>query len=168
MRSSVTKSSQRLFYQSVIIMEPLQNDTQSNIASSPVPSTTELGPAGLLLCRDLIFITKVTGTAQTLGYHMQVAGDVRSAESAIETLRPQVIFVDLTAGELAALEALGDYIKFAGPDVWFVAFGPHVEEEALAAAKAAGCQAVLPRSKFAADLPRLMRWYFSRRPGDGC
>ena len=166
MTRSVTKSSQRFFDQSVIIMEPLQNDTQSNIASSPIPSTT--GPAGLLLCRDLIFTTKVTGTAQALGYHMQVASDTRSAQSAIKTLCPQVIFVDLTAGELVASGALGEYIKLAGPQIWFVAFGPHVDEEALAMAKAAGCQVVLPRSKFAGDLPRLMHWYFSRRPGDDC
>jgi hypothetical protein len=63
---------------------------------------------------------------------------------------------------------MSGYFKLAGPDVWFVAFGPHVDEEALAAAKAAGCQVVLPRSKFASDLPRLMRWYFSQRPGDDC
>jgi hypothetical protein len=168
MRRSVTKSSQRFFYQSVIIMEPLRNDTQSMIASSPAPTTTKPGPAGLLLCRDLIFTTKVTGTAQALGYHIQVAGDARSAQSVIESLCPRVIFIDLTAGELVSLQALSDYFKLAGPDVWFVAFGPHVEEEALATAKAAGCQVVLPRSKFAGDLPRLMQWYFNRRPGDGC
>jgi hypothetical protein len=149
-------------------MESLKNDGQSMIASAHVPITEEPGSAGLLLCRDLIFITKVTGTAQALGYQIYVAGDIRSAQLAIERLCPRVIFIDLTAGDLAAVPALSEYLKLAGPDVWFVAFGPHVEEEALAAAKAAGCQAVLPRSKFAGDLPRLMQCYFSRRPGDGC
>ena len=138
------------------------------IALSPAPVVNKPGPAGLLLCRDLIFTTKVIGTAQAPGYYIQVASDTRAAQSAIETLRPQVIFVDLTAGELVAPQALSDYLMLAGPAVWFVAFGPHVEEAALAAAKAAGCQAVLPRSKFAGDLPRLMQLYFSRRPGDGC
>jgi hypothetical protein len=166
MRRSVTKRSQRLFYQSVIIMEPLQNDSPPPIVLSHVESAGEVGPTGLLLCRDLIFTTKVAGTAKALGYHVQVVGDARSAQSAIVTLRPQVIFIDLTSGELVASEALRDYFKLAGPDVWFVAFGPHVEEEALASAKAAGCQVVLPRSKFAGDLPKLMQSYFSRRPGD--
>jgi hypothetical protein len=108
------------------------------------------------------------GTAQALGYHIQVAGDARAVQLAIEALCPQVVFIDLTAGELVAPQALSNYLKLAGPGVWFVAFGPHVEEAALAAAKAVGCQVVLPRSKFAGDLPRLMQSYFSRRPGDGC
>ena len=130
------------------------------IALSPAPTTAKPDPTGLLLCRDLIFTTKVMGTAKALGYHVQVAGDVRSAQSAIETLCPRVIFIDLTAGELVAPQALSHYLKLAGPDVWFVAFGPHVDEAALAAAKAAGCQVVLPRSKFAGDLPRLMQLVF--------
>ena len=119
---------------------------------------------GILLCRDLIFTTKVQGTAQALGYHLEVIGDVSKAKSAIGRLHPQVIFVDLTAGNLSDPGSLSDYIKLAGPDVWLVAFGPHVEKEALARAKAAGCQVVLPRSKFAEDLPRLMRSYYNFRP----
>lgn len=138
------------------------------VASSSASTTGNSKPAGLLLCRDLIFTNKVTGTAQALGYHIQVAGDAKSAALAIETLHPRIIFIDLTAGELVAPHALSGYFKLADPDVWFVAFGPHVDEEALAAAKAAGCQVVLPRSKFAGDLPRLMRLYFSQHPGDDC
>ena len=65
------------------------------------------------------------------------------ARSLIETSQPRVVFIDLTAGEMAAPGALIAYQKLAGPDAWFVAFGPHVEAEALAAAKAAGCQVVL-------------------------
>ncbi len=168
MGRSVNQKSLQRFYRSSIIMEPLQNDAQPMIALSPAPTIAKHSPAGLLLCRDLIFTTKVRATAQALGFHIQVAGDAQAVQSAIETLCPQVIFIDLTAGELVAPQALSDYLKLAGPDVWFVAFGPHVEEAALAAAKAAGCQVVLPRSKFAGDLPKLMQSYFSRRPGDGC
>jgi hypothetical protein len=59
---------------------------------------------------------------------------------------------------------MSEYVKLAGPNVWVIAFGPHVEEEALAEAKAAGCQVVLPRSKFAGSLPTLMQLYFSHEP----
>ena len=34
-----------------------------------------------------------------------------------------------------------------------VAYGSHVDAEALRAARAAGCDPVLPRSKFVDDLP---------------
>lgn len=120
---------------------------------------------GILLCRDLIFTTKVQGTAQALGYHLEVISDVFRAKSAIESLHPQVIFIDLTAGKLSDPDVVSEYVKLAGPDVWLVAFGPHVDGEALAKAKAVGCQIVLPRSKFADNLPTLMRSYYSQRPG---
>jgi len=123
--------------------------------------TTDPESTGLLLCRDLIFTTKVKETAAALGYQIQVAGNPLLARSLIESSRPRVVFVDLTAGEMVAPGALSDYRKLAGPDVWFVAFGPHVEAESLTAARTAGCQAVLTRSKFTAELPELMRIYFS-------
>ena len=126
------------------------------------------------MSRDLIFTSKVKGTAAELGYPMMVAGALSQARSMIEACRPQVVLVDLTAGELVTPAALGAYQAIAGPDAWFVAFGPHVDVEALAAARAAGCHDVLPRSRFAAELSDLMRRYFSqpatrnrRMPADG-
>ena len=123
---------------------------------------------GLLLCSDLIFTIKVKGTAQALGYNLEIIGDVFRAKSAIETLHPRVIFIDLAAGKLSAPESLREYVRLAGPDVWFVAFGSHVEKETLAEAKAAGCQVVLPRSKFAANLPALMQMYYCQSPENSC
>jgi len=129
-----------------------------------LPSSISSDPnqIGLLLSRDLIFTTKIQGTAQALGYRVEVIGDLVQARSKIETLRPRLIFVDLTAGELSAPHAIAEYARLVGPDVWLVAFGSHVEREALDRAKAAGCQHALPRSKFAGDLPALLRFYFTR------
>jgi len=141
-------------------MEPPRNEPQP--VPSPDPPLAEPGPTGLLLCRDLIFTTKVRGTAEALSYRILVASDQSLVMSLIERWHPRVVFVDLTAGEVAAPGALIAYQKLAGPDAWFVAFGPHVEEDALVAAKAAGCQVVMPRSKFSAELPELMRRYFNR------
>ena len=124
-------------------MNPLQNDTQSMTAHCPAPTTVQSNPAGLLLSRDLIFTTKVLGTAHALGYHIQVAGDTQSAQLAIERLCPQVVFVDLTAGEFVCRQNPERLCQARRrPDVWFVTLGPHVEEAALTAAKAAGCPVV--------------------------
>ena len=60
-------------------------------------------------------------------------------------------------GEPAALRRLPEAGRAGDP---FVAFGSHVDTEALAAAGAAGCDPVLPRSKFSAELPDLIRRYF--------
>jgi hypothetical protein len=113
-----------------------------------------------LLSRDLIFTSKVTGTARELGYRVLVAGNLPLASAMIEQWRPRVVFVDLAAGDLVAPGALAAYQVLAGAGTAFVAFGSHVDTEALAAARAAGCTEVMPRSKFAAELPGLIRRYF--------
>jgi len=112
-----------------------------------------------------MFTAKVTGTAGELGYSMRVAGDAATALALIRELRPRLILVDLAAGELAAPQALAEYRQLAGPSAWLVAVGPHVDAERLAQARAAGCDLALPRSKFSADLPALLRRWLDR-PAD--
>jgi DNA-binding NarL/FixJ family response regulator len=126
----------------------------------PVPGPEGTEPAGLLLSRDMIFTSKVTGTARELGHRVMVAGNSALAAAMIEQWRPKVIFVDLAAGELVAAPALTAYQKAAPPGTPFVAFGSHVDTAALDAARDAGCDPVMPRSKFSAELPALIRHYF--------
>jgi hypothetical protein len=120
-----------------------------------------VGSSGVLVSRDLIFVTKIKATAASLGYAMLVAGTQPEAESMITTYRPPVVMVDLTAGEMAASTALKAYRELASVDTWLIAFGPHIDTDALAAAKTAGFHVVLPRSQFTTKLPELLRQYFS-------
>jgi DNA-binding NarL/FixJ family response regulator len=143
-------------------MHSPQHEPQS--IGIPARASAGSGSHGLLLSRDLIFTTKIKATAAELGYQIHVASDVILAESLIANHRPQVILIDLTAGDLCALSALCAYRKLAGSDAWFVAFGPHVDAGALARAKAAGCQATMPRSRFASELPELIQRYFGQSP----
>jgi CheY-like chemotaxis protein len=138
-------------------MEPPRNTPIADPAFTSVPA-----PAGLLLCRDLIFTSKVKGTAEALGYRILVTSDQSAALSLIEEWQPRVVFIDLTAGEAAAPDALMNYQNLAGRDTWFIAFGPHVDTDILNAARDAGCQVVMPRSKFSAELPEVLRQYFNR------
>ena len=89
-----------------------------------------------------------------------VAGNSALAAAMIEQWRPAVVFVDLAAGELVSPPALLAYQNAAPPGTPFVAFGSHVDADALDAARDAGCDPVLPRSKFTAELPDLIRRYF--------
>ena len=59
--------------------------------------------------------------------------------------------VDLEHG--AASEAIA---ALAGAGVTVVAYGPHVDDVALAAARAQGAAEALPRSRFFARLPKLL------------
>ncbi len=139
-----------------------------NQAPSEIPSSDQAKPPlGLLLCRDLIFTTKVRDTAAALGVAIEVVGRVDRARGLIQDRHPRVVFVDLTAGDLVSLEALREFRALAGEEVWFVAFGPHVDGDRLEEARAAGCQLVLPRSRFASQLPDLIGRVFRDGPGAG-
>ena len=113
--------------------------------------------ASPVIGRDLLFTVKITGTARELGCRVVVAGDVERASAMIAEHRPRAVFVDLAAGPLAAPESLVALQGTAGPETPFIAFGSHVDVQALAAARAAGCREVMPRSKFSAELPAIVR-----------
>ena len=108
---------------------------------------------GLLLSDDLIFTSRITGTARALGLEVRaVRGADRLAETAAES-GTKCVIVDLAYPNLD----LPDLVRRLGeadepPRV--VAYGSHVDAAALAAAREAGCRPALPRSKFVEDLPR--------------
>lgn len=79
-----------------------------------------------------------------------------------------VAFVDSPSGlAAAAVDAALVVVDLARPGVLealasgeigapIVGFGSHVDADLLAAARAAGCQRVLPRSRFFRELPQLL------------
>ena len=107
-------------------------------------------PDGLLVSRDLFFTSKVTGTASALGLSIEAVPDTAAAIARCQTEPPKAVFVDLAQenGDLAPLCALG---------LTVIAFGSHVDTARLDAARAAGCTEVMPRSKFSATLPELLK-----------
>lgn len=114
---------------------------------------TESEPDGLLLTRDLMFLSKVTGTAAQLGVRIESTGAVdqllaRAASSV------RVVIVDLGVNDVD-LRSLIAGLPAQRPVT--IAFGAHVDVDRLAMAQAAGFDLVLPRSKFSATLPDLLR-----------
>jgi hypothetical protein len=126
-----------------------------------------MGPIGILLTRDLIFTSKVIGTAQELGVQVLVARDKTSALEMIKSHQPRAVFIDLADEELTTPADLKAYLELGGPRVTFLAFGPHIAVDALATAQSVGCNQVMARSKFSSQLPELIRQLFSEtdRPG---
>ena len=120
------------------------------------------GPDAILLCQDLIFTSKITGTARELGYRVLLAGTDPLAQSMLQQWQPRVVFVDLSHPHFARPDVLLAYRKLV-PGARFLAFGSHVDVQTLSAARDVGCDPVLPRSKFTAELPELIRRYL----GDG-
>jgi CheY-like chemotaxis protein len=117
-----------------------------------------------MICDDLIFTSRVTATARAKGLTVT---PVRSADDAISRARessPACVIVDLhTAG--GDLTALMTGLREASPAMpRVVAYGSHVNKELLQAAREAGCDLVLPRSKFANELETELTTWF--RPAD--
>ena len=107
---------------------------------------------GIMLCDDLIFFSRVAATARAAGLEVK---QVRTAAALLEMARqrpPGGVILDLhhegldLPALLAELRALGAAMPTT------TAFGSHVEAETLRAARTAGCDRVLPRSRFATDL----------------
>jgi CheY-like chemotaxis protein len=114
---------------------------------------TTMSAQGLLLSDDLIFISRITGTARALGLTVQSA---RSAAALVELARrspPLGVLIDLHNPGLDLPALLRDLTGVCPSMPRVIAYGSHVEAATLHAAREAGCDLVLPRSKFVEELP---------------
>ena len=108
-------------------------------------------PLGLLLCDDLIFSSRITGTATAAGATMKVA---KSLDSLLDFARqdvPRCVIIDLHNCDLDIARAM-TVIGGLAPRPFVVGYGSHVDSATLNAARDAGCDIVLPRSKFTQEL----------------
>ena len=108
----------------------------------------ETGASIVALVLDLMFASKVRGMAPA-------ATIARTADDLMAAVGPgtRLVLVDLQAGgALDALRRLGR----ESHDARVVAWGPHVMEDALAAAREAGADDVMPRGAFVRALPELV------------
>jgi DNA-binding NarL/FixJ family response regulator len=111
------------------------------------------GPVGLLLSDDLLFTSRITGTARDLGFTFKPARSFSVLESLARASSPRCVILDLSNPGLVIEEAVRS-LKTAAPEVYLVAYGSHVDTATLRAARDAGCDVVMPRSRFVEDLPR--------------
>jgi len=114
----------------------------------------------LALVPDLMFATRIESALGYLGYRPLIVKDAAGLLAAAHIQAPALVLVDLAAVGVdvpAAITALkASPVTRAIP---LVAFGPHLDEAARAAARAAGADAVVANSKLALDLPGLLARY---------
>ena len=115
-------------------------------------------PKILALVEDLFFAAKIVETAKLTGAEVETVshGDAL-LERCLEE-RPSLVIVDLNApganrGE--SVRQLKTNSTLAGIPV--VGFLSHVQVDLAEAARNAGCDRVLPRSKFTAELAQILR-----------
>lgn len=129
------------------------------IYSLPLAGEGEQGPAmtqpnppqnatGLLLSDDLIFTSRVVGTARDLGFQIRTARNQEMLLQMAAERLPACIIVDLSNPGLAIETVTQRLPELGQPRPFVVAYGSHVDVLTLTAAREAGCDRVMPRSKF--------------------
>jgi len=108
------------------------------------------------LLDDLFFRSRIEATAKAAGVRLLVSRTPAELIDRIEEAGGAGVLVDLglrTADPAAVIRLL----KSRPDPLAVVAWGSHVNADALAAARAAGADKVLPRSAFTRRLPDLLR-----------
>ncbi|MFO0880505.1 MAG: hypothetical protein U0840_24430 [Gemmataceae bacterium] len=109
---------------------------------------------GLHLCDDLIFTSRVTGTATALGLGVQSVRTLPTLLDRAAQLAPVCVILDLHFSGMD-LPTLVEQLRQHGV-ARIVGYGSHVEVETLRAARLAGCDPVWPRSKFVDELAQAL------------
>jgi DNA-binding response OmpR family regulator len=106
------------------------------------------------LIADLMFATRVEDVAKHLGYRAVVLTPDDDVQALLARESPRLVIVALDADNWANVVHVAK--KF---DVPVLAYGSHKNVEQMVAAKNAGCDEVVARSRIAAELPNLMKKY---------
>jgi DNA-binding NarL/FixJ family response regulator len=111
----------------------------------------------VLLTGDLVVMSRVSGAAAQKSVDVQTASNARQAAESCREHSAQMLIVDLSTPSLnvAELVAAVNIDNDSPPTI--VAFGPHVHEERLAAARDAGCDRVVSRGQFFGQLDTLLQ-----------
>jgi DNA-binding NarL/FixJ family response regulator len=109
----------------------------------------------VLLCSDLLFGSKVTTTGRAHGVPVAVART--PAQAVAKAAGAACVIVDLHLEGLDLPTLLAE-VRAAGVKR-VIGFGSHVDAETLKAARRAGCDLVMPRSQFSAEVEgKLAEW----------
>lgn len=120
-------------------------------------------PIGLLLTDDMIFSSRITGTARGLGLKMIVVKSVPDLKAQAREKMPTCVIMDLSHPGLQIVEMIRDLKEAGSPVPRFVAYGSHVDIATLRAAREAGCDVVFPRSQFVEQLANQLPQWLAQR-----
>jgi DNA-binding NarL/FixJ family response regulator len=112
----------------------------------------------IALIDDLFFQAKLRETAKLAGVTVETAATGEQLLRAAAASPAALVIVDLNArqGALEAVEQLR-LLNAPGNPRRVIAFLSHVQTELAERARAAGCQEVMPRSKFTQNLAAILR-----------
>jgi CheY-like chemotaxis protein len=113
----------------------------------------------LFLTSDLVFPSRILGVLQSLRGRMETAAtaDALLTKAAGIARGPMIVLIDLASSAANVIEVVPKLKALASAPAAIIAFGPHVHQEKLEAAKAAGCDLVLTRGQFDAQYAVILK-----------
>lgn len=112
-------------------------------------------PLVVLLCADLMLTSSVSGAARSAGVRFVSCSDPVTAAAELARSASRRLLIDLATPGLT-MARLSETISSADLQN-AVAYGPHVHESLLEAARAAGVGTVLSRGQFSSRYPMLIQ-----------
>lgn len=110
----------------------------------------------LLVTTDLMATSTAHGAGAQAGVELKTVSPNAAAEAASKDTR--FIALDLTA-KVADLAAWAASIRTAAPNATLLAYGPHVHEARLEAARESGFDLVISRGQFHRQMTDYLRTY---------
>ena len=111
---------------------------------------------------DLIFSTKITGTAGALGIDAKAVANPDALGKLLDDGGVRLVMVDMALSTEIATRSL-QRAAAHHPKPETLAFYSHVQAELAESAKDAGATITMPRSQFTAALPELLKRYCEPR-----
>jgi PleD family two-component response regulator len=111
----------------------------------------------LAAVEDLLFKSKISETASTLGIEASFPRNPKRLLEALQESSPDLLILDLNSARfepLALLQTIRSDV--ATCDVPTVGFLSHVQKDLAVAAREAGCDRIVARSAFTRDLPQIL------------
>lgn len=102
----------------------------------------------LFLSKDLIFSSRVSACARELGIELSIVSEADQCLARASSGQAPLVLLDLSTPSLESGQLVPQLRRLVHPPQAIVAFGPHVHEAKLAAARDAGCDEVLARGQF--------------------
>jgi len=111
----------------------------------------------LAAVEDLLFKSKISETASTLGIEASFPRSPKKLLEAIHESPPDLLVLDLNSARFEPLALLRSVKSDeATRNVTTVGFLSHVQKDLAVAAREAGCDRIVARSAFTRDLPQIL------------
>lgn len=112
--------------------------------------------AALALISDLMMQSQASAAAKQAGVDLQVAFSEEALLAKAQATPHNLVVLDLSHPGLDPPALVARLKPLLGDQATIIAFGPHVHQSKLEAAAAAGCNLVLSRGQFHAQLDALL------------